>query len=179
MTASTPNNTANRLRFMPRPVYDEHTCFKCVICAKKFMRKEKLRQHLRKHINSKPYTCQTCNKKFIKKNHLDMHVKSLCHSLKKISVHNINYNNSNSNSDSGSNENFICLSTSTPKSPLIIGEELMISKLDCTLKTTTNNIDNLKIISDTSTTATNNTDDAAKANWFNPMAFIKNNYRRH
>ena len=154
----------NRTHYIPRTSFDDKNYFKCVICVKKFENKEKLRQHLRKHINSKPYNCLNCNKKFIKKTHLDIHINSMCPNSKKMNValpDSINVFNS---------ENSMQTSPYSSSSPSPMSE---YQTSDDNMLKITNSLDtHIKI-------ASANTSNSSDIIWFNPMEFIKNNYRRY
>lgn len=163
ITNHTSSFSPSRARYTPRTNFDDKSYFKCVICSQKFARKEKLRQHLRKHINSKPYTCQRCNKKFIKKNHLDLHAKSSpCQNLVQINVA--------SSMDIRNRENIMQTSPSpVSEASSLIEEGLM----DDTVLTKTNRLDA------TTARVTKTPTTTPDIIWFNPMEFIKSNYRRY
>jgi hypothetical protein len=122
--------------------------YRCIVCSAKYNSRQRLRSHLKKHLNSKSFPCSNsnCVRKFSKRSELNSHLKFLCKDTNKT--------------DSVKTNEKIC------------ENGVHISSIASRIDELVNK--NTKLLNEPGNSRENN----HEKHLFNPMEFIKSNYKK-
>ena len=122
--------------------------YRCIVCSAKYNSRQRLRSHLKKHLNSKTFACSNSNyvRKFSKKSELSSHLNFLC-------------KDTNKTDSVKTNEN-------------ICENGVHISSIASRIDELVNK--NSKLLHEPG----NSKENKHEKHFFNPMEFIKSNYKK-